>query len=62
MAVHQKELTTKRRRTIIQWRLKGLHSDTTICLRNNQNGEREPFLKTALEETFSCKTSSYWEF
>ena len=39
-----------------------LHSDSRICLTENQNKEKTPILKTASPGTFSCNASSEQEF
>ena len=39
-----------------------LRSELTSCLRENQNKEKELFLKISSSQTFSCNTSSQQEF
>ena len=45
-------------RTRIRWRLKRFCSEPRTSLRENQNKEKEPFLKIASLWTFSYNASS----
>ena len=40
-----------------RWRLKRLRSEPRICLTENQNKRKAPFLKITLSGTFSCNAS-----
>ena len=54
--------SAKQTETRSRWRLKRLRSEPRICLIENQNKEKEPFLKIASSGAFSCNALSLQEF